>query len=278
VPVSSLHRVFGDAASFRADDEKVSFFPRPDGTNSAADDLALPFKDDDSAAGGLKAESVGPIGRQLPGGITWGRDNRGGQGGSTFGQAGNDSGTDGQGQGGQALYGGDIQNGQTQSGQTGVGQTMNGQTADGQTSTGNFQLQASSSSGDHSDVIREAEKYLGVRYDFGAGDYKDSHTFDCSSFTQYIFDKFGVSLPRTAREQGELGSSVSRSNLKKGDLVFFSVPGRFKSDSTVGHVGIYMGNGKMINANSAPEDGVQITDINKPYWQNNFLFAKRILS
>lgn len=278
VPVGSLHNLFGDAAAFRADDKKVSFFPRPEGTNSGADDLALPFKDGDSAPGGLKAESMGPIG-QLPDGGAWGQAGPSGQGGSLFGQAGNGYGqagngfgSNGQGQNGQMWNDGSFQNGQAQSNQTGFGQSSDNQMTDG-----NYQAQSSSSTGDHSDVIREAEKYLGVRYDFGAGDYSRTHTFDCSSFTQYIFDKFGVSLPRTARAQGRLGRTVSRSDLQKGDLLFFSVPGRFKSDSTVGHVGIYMGNGQMINANTAPQDGVQITDINKQHWQDTFLFAKRIL-
>ncbi|CAM3742728.1 C40 family peptidase [Cohnella lubricantis] len=209
VPVESLQALFGDAASFRSDDHQLSFYPRLEGSDSGADDLALPFKDGQSTAqGGLNAQSAG----------------RGRQPGSD---------------------------------------------------AGNFRSLASSSTGDQ--IIREAKRYMGVKYDFGAENYSESGTFDCSSYTRYIFAKFGVSLPRTARAQGKLGRSVSRDELQKGDLVFFSVPGRFKSDSTVGHVGIYMGNGEMINANTEPEDGVQITDINKPYWQETFLFAKRVL-
>lgn len=154
---------------------------------------------------------------------------------------------------------------------------QDGQTGTDEASEGNFRSLSSSSNGDHSDVIQQARRYLGVPYDFGAGSYSKTHRFDCSSYTKYIFAKFGVNLPRTARAQAKVGRSVSRSNLKKGDLVFFSVPGRFKSDSTVGHVGIYMGSGQMINANSAPKDGVQITNINKQYWRDHFLSAKRVL-
>lgn len=362
VPASALHGLFGDAAAFRADAQRVSFLPTIKGYHSGADDIARPFQDGKpEASGGLKAESLGP----MPGGGAWsgggfggwplGQEGNGqagnGQGfndqgmngqqmngpglngtgstgtGSTGtgssgpgmnGQGPNDStgngqsqtsgiqgsqtqsgytqngihsaiGDDGTGNGGQADNGqtqtptGGTQNGQstsdgTQNGQSTSNGAQNGQsTADNGSQGDNGQQQSSSSVGDHSDVIQEAEKYLGVKYDFGAGKYADTHRFDCSSFTQYIFGKFGVSLPRTAREQAQVGQSVSKDNLQKGDLVFFSVPGRFKSDSTVGHVGIYMGGGKMINANSAPEDGVQITDINKAYWQENFLSAKRIL-
>jgi cell wall-associated NlpC family hydrolase len=125
-------------------------------------------------------------------------------------------------------------------------------------------------------LIDDAKKYMGVRYDFGTGDYADTGTFDCSSFVQYLFAKFGVNLPRTAREQAQLGKAVPRDSLQVGDLLFFAVPGRFKNDNTVGHVGIYMGGGKMINSSPEPKDGVQICDVNSGYWLDNFLFAKRI--
>jgi cell wall-associated NlpC family hydrolase len=126
-------------------------------------------------------------------------------------------------------------------------------------------------------LIQRGKTYLGVKYMFGAAPYPVSGRFDCSSFTQYLFGKYGISLPRLARQQSTRGTLVSRKSLRKGDLLFFYVPGRFKSNSTVGHVGIYIGNGQMLNANSAPLNGVQITNINKPYWQRVFLFAKRIV-
>jgi Cell wall-associated hydrolases (invasion-associated proteins) len=134
-----------------------------------------------------------------------------------------------------------------------------------------------SSSQEADELISEAKKYLGVKYDFGAGEYSETGKFDCSSFVQLLYGKHGVSMPRVARDQAELGRTVSRDNLKKGDLMYFFVPGRFKSDETVGHVTIYMGDGNMIHASPKPEDGVQITPIDKPYWARTFLFAKRVL-
>ncbi|HEX7056571.1 MAG TPA: C40 family peptidase [Bacilli bacterium] len=125
-------------------------------------------------------------------------------------------------------------------------------------------------------VISTAKRYLGVKYDFGAKPYPQSGTFDCSSFTRYIFGKFGVQLPRTARAQSREGVWVSRQALWKGDLLFFYVPGRFKSNRVAGHVGIYMGKGKMIHSSPKPKDGVQISNINKPYWKKVFLTAKRV--
>ncbi|MCZ8518413.1 C40 family peptidase [Paenibacillus caseinilyticus] len=126
-------------------------------------------------------------------------------------------------------------------------------------------------------LIAQAKRYLGVKYDFGARPYPQSGRFDCSTFTQYIFGKYGVSLNRTARAQARQGTAVSRKSLRKGDLMFFYVPGRFKTNRTVGHVSIYMGNQLMIHASPKPKDGVQITRINKPYWKQTFLTARRFV-
>ncbi|MFC5529355.1 C40 family peptidase [Cohnella yongneupensis] len=131
------------------------------------------------------------------------------------------------------------------------------------------------SNSDRDDMIDYAEKYLGIKYDFGAEPYSKSGTFDCSTFVQHVYGHFGYDMPRLARQQAKEGKQIDRDSLKKGDLLFFFVPGRFKTKETVGHVGIYYGDGKMIHSCPKPKDGVQITDINKPYWQDTFMFAKR---
>lgn len=125
-------------------------------------------------------------------------------------------------------------------------------------------------------VIATGKKYLGVRYKFGAAPYPRSRRFDCSSYTQYVFGKYGVKLPRNSRQQFRVGHKISRKNLRKGDLMFFYVPGRFRSNKVVGHVGIYMGNGRMIDALNAPKDGVQIRSINKPHWKKTYLGTRRV--
>lgn len=127
-------------------------------------------------------------------------------------------------------------------------------------------------------LIARAKQYLGVRYSFGTGSYNQTGRFDCSSYTQYLFGLYGVHLPRTARAQATLGNRVSRNSLRVGDLLFFYVPGRFKSNNTVGHVGIYIGNNNMINSSPKPKDGVQIININKAYWKRTYLYAKRVAS
>jgi hypothetical protein len=126
-------------------------------------------------------------------------------------------------------------------------------------------------------LITTARQYLGVKYKFSAKPYSSSYRyFDCSSFTRFVYGKYGVSLPRTARAQAKRGIAVSRKNLRRGDLLFFYVPGRFKSNKTVGHVGIYIGNGKMIHASPEPKNGVQISSINNAYWKKTYLRARRV--
>lgn len=134
---------------------------------------------------------------------------------------------------------------------------------------------AASSSSTGQSMIKFAKRFMGVKYDFGAGPYNRTKRFDCSSFTRYVYDQFDIDLPRVARQQANKGKYVARNKLKVGDLLFFYVPGRFKSSKVVGHVGIYMGNGNMIHSSPKPKNGVQITPINKPYWKDTYLYSRR---
>lgn len=123
-------------------------------------------------------------------------------------------------------------------------------------------------------IVDYAKQFLGVPYEFGAPPYEDNKTFDCSSFTRHIFKRFGSDLPRLAREQGREGIPVSRDELLIGDLLFFTVPGRFENDKIPGHVGMYIGNGKMIHTWGDP--GVQISSIDTGYWHDVLLFMRRV--
>ncbi|MDH6426854.1 MULTISPECIES: NlpC/P60 family protein [Paenibacillus] len=131
------------------------------------------------------------------------------------------------------------------------------------------------SEADKKELVAFAKNFLGVPYDFGAGSYEETKKFDCSSFTKHVFKKFGVSLPRLAKDQDNLGTRVSRSELDVGDLIFFTVPGRFESDAIPGHVGIYIGDGKFIHTWGEP--GVQISDLDSGYWSNVILHMQRVL-
>jgi len=135
--------------------------------------------------------------------------------------------------------------------------------------TGAGQADALSSSTATS-LVNYADNYLGTPYKFGAST-STTRYFDCSSFTKHVFKKFGYNLPRTAREQAKVGKYVAKSNLKKGDLVFFKVPSR---GSGIGHVGIYVGNGKMIHTYGA--GGVKFSSINTTYWKQKYVTARRL--
>lgn len=128
---------------------------------------------------------------------------------------------------------------------------------------------------DTGELVSYAKKFLGVPYDFGAGSYEETKRFDCSSFTRHVFQKFGVDLPRLAKDQDNIGRRVSRSSLEPGDLIFFTVPGRFESDAVPGHVGIYIGGGNFIHTWGDP--GVQISELDSGYWSNVILHMQRVL-
>lgn len=93
-------------------------------------------------------------------------------------------------------------------------------------------------------VVAEAKQFLGVPYVWGG---ESPSGFDCSGLVQYVYGKLGVSLPRTSEEQALQGVPVtSLAAAKPGDLVFFA--GSDGTRTAPGHVGIYIGTGKMIDA------------------------------
>jgi cell wall-associated NlpC family hydrolase len=87
------------------------------------------------------------------------------------------------------------------------------------------------------EAVRAAQTMLGKPYKWGA---EGPRSFDCSGLTSWAFKTAGITLPRSSSQQARVGTPVSRSELRPGDLVFFYQP--------VSHVGIYVGGGKMINA------------------------------
>ncbi|MCZ7661630.1 MAG: NlpC/P60 family protein [Thermoleophilia bacterium] len=110
-------------------------------------------------------------------------------------------------------------------------------------------------------VVDVAMQYLGVPYVWGGA---SPSGFDCSGLVLYAYAKVGVSLPHSSRAQYGYGVPVSRDELQPGDLVFFGSP--------IHHVGIYVGNGNMIDA---PYTGanVRISSISRSHYTG----ARRIL-
>ena len=125
-------------------------------------------------------------------------------------------------------------------------------------------------------ILDDAKNYIGAKYKYGATLADAPKVFDCSSYTQYVFGNFGIQLPRVSRDQASKGVAVSASNLKAGDLMFFTMNDAY-TDGRVAHVGIYMGDGNMIHASTSK--GVMITAnvLQNPYWSKNYLFSKRVI-
>ncbi|WP_163654823.1 LysM peptidoglycan-binding domain-containing protein [Listeria sp. PSOL-1] len=119
-------------------------------------------------------------------------------------------------------------------------------------STNNNSSSASSSS--YAALLAEAQKHLGKSYSWGAN---GPSSFDCSGYTKYVFAAIGISLPRTSGGQYASSTSISESQAKPGDLVFFNY-GR-----GISHVGIYVGGGQMINAQ---DNGVKYDNIHGSGW------------
>ncbi|SCH38375.1 C40 family peptidase [Romboutsia sp. Marseille-P6047] len=121
-------------------------------------------------------------------------------------------------------------------------------------------------------LISFAKTLLGKDYSWGA---EGPNSFDCSGFTYYVFKQSaGITIPRVSKDQSKYGTYVSRSSVKKGDLVFFDTNG--SNDGNVSHVGIYIGNGQFIHASSS-KDEVVISDFNSNYYTNAFVNARRVL-
>ena len=122
------------------------------------------------------------------------------------------------------------------------------------------------------EVVDYAKSFLGVRYVYGGTTPKG---FDCSGFTMYVFNHFDISLQRTSAKQYSTSvTKIKKADLRPGDLVFFSIN---KGSSTVGHVGIYIGNNKFIHA-SSPGDVVRIDSMSSSYYSARYVGSGRVIS
>lgn len=126
-------------------------------------------------------------------------------------------------------------------------------------------------------LINYASRFLGTRYVLGAMGPK---AFDCSGFIGYVYRNFGITLDRTSRQQYRQGMKVNLSNLRPGDLLFFS--SRSSGRGNVGHVAMVTevnadGSCRFIHASSGKG---HVTYQNFPdggYYERNFIGARRIL-
>lgn len=99
-------------------------------------------------------------------------------------------------------------------------------------------------------IVNFACQFVGNRYVWGGTSL--THGCDCSGFTQSVLKNFGISVPRVSRDQARSGSKVTSANMRPGDLIFYA-----NRSGTINHVGMYIGNGQVVNAAST-RSGIRI--------------------
>jgi cell wall-associated NlpC family hydrolase len=116
-------------------------------------------------------------------------------------------------------------------------------------------------------VVTAALEFRGVPYRNGGS---DPSGFDCSGLVQYVFARFGTTLPREARDQYRIGKSVDLDDVEAGDLLFFETIG-----SGASHVGIVIGGGEFVHAPSS-RGVVRVERYDGSYWARRFVGARRV--
>ncbi len=118
-------------------------------------------------------------------------------------------------------------------------------------------------------LVAEAKKYLGVPYVYGG---TSPSGFDCSGLVYYVYKQLGYSIYRTATAQYGNGRYVERSSLQPGDIVIFYNSGM----TSIGHAGMYIGNGQFIHASSGGGK-VQINNLTDYYYNTHYYGARRVV-
>ena len=118
-------------------------------------------------------------------------------------------------------------------------------------------------------LVKEAQRWLGAPYLFGGHERSGA---DCSGLVREVYNRtLGIALPRSSADQRTFATDIRRDALRHGDLIFFAPGGHGR----ISHVGIYIGDNRMIHASSSK--GVIVSDINDAYWQRNYVSSGRIL-
>ena len=123
------------------------------------------------------------------------------------------------------------------------------------------------------DVESAAKNLLGTPYVWGA---TGPNKFDCSGFTQKVFCKAGIKIPRNSRAQAKVGEYISYKKLKRGDMVFFAT--NKKNPKRVTHVGIYLSHGQFIHASSGGKKVIISSLVKSIYYKKHFVLGRRIIA
>ena len=120
------------------------------------------------------------------------------------------------------------------------------------------------------EIVETAEGFIGLPYQWGGSSVEEG--FDCSGLTMAVYQLNGLNLPRSSRDQYSIGSPVERTELAKGDLVFFATKGRDR----VSHVGVYSGDGRFIHA---PGKGktIRVDSLAERYYVTRYVGARKYL-
>lgn len=124
------------------------------------------------------------------------------------------------------------------------------------------------------DLVQTISMFLGLPY-LWAG--TSGFGFDCSGLTHTVYKAHGITIPRDAQDQATVGTPVDRRDLRPGDLIFFA---RDKGQGRIHHVGMYAGDGYIIDAptnTSTEESGVEYVKLNKHRYAKEYAGAVRIL-
>ena len=120
------------------------------------------------------------------------------------------------------------------------------------------------------ELVSTARSFIGIPYSWGGT--SPEHGFDCSGLTMAVYELNGLKLPRSSKDQFAVGTPINRSQLSKGDLVFFAT----SQVKKVTHVGIYMGDGQFIHA-PGRDRYIRVDSLSNGYFRSRYIGARTYL-
>ena len=118
-------------------------------------------------------------------------------------------------------------------------------------------------------IVKTAIMKLGAPYKYA---HAGPESFDCSGFVYYVYGKNGIAIPRTSKAQSQMPTKLTRSEIQKGDILFFDTANR----GHVNHSGIYIGKGKFIHASSGKAHSVVVSELDKGFYKDKFRWGTRV--